>query len=163
MRKIAPWLTAVLLLSNSLLHAQETNCVAGESSQSVRIGDCWKTAQTQLEMNECAGSDRGKADDEMNRTYKSLLDEYRANPKALMAIRKAQRTWIAFRDAHVNSIYPENDPRSIQSEYGTMFSMCEAMQFTKLTLDRTRQLQELSNGNGICGHTPPQRAAAMPN
>ena len=44
-----------------------------------------------------------------------------------------------------------------------MFSMCEAMQFTRLTLARTRQLQELLDGNGVCGHTPPQKPIALPN
>lgn len=137
MRKTTLVLTATLLLANSLLCAQDTDCVARGSAQSLQIGDCWKTAQTQLGMNECAGSDYVKTDGEMNRTYRSVLGEYRANPKALRAIRKAQHTWIDFRDAQVRSIYAEGDPPKIQSEYGTMFSMCEAMRFTKLTLDRT--------------------------
>lgn len=58
------------------------------------------------------------AEGEMNLGYKFVLDEYRANPKALVAIRRAQRTWMAFRDAQVQSIYPDDDRRKIQSEYG---------------------------------------------
>ena len=140
MRKSALWRAVTLLFANSLVYAQDAKCEAGaESAQSLQIGECWKTAQTQLAMNECAGSDYAKAEGEMSRTYKAVLDEYRKNPKPILAIRKTQRTWLAFRAAQVKSIYPDDDPRTIQSEYGTMFSMCEGMQFTKLTLQRTRQ------------------------
>jgi len=164
MRKTALWLAATLLFANSLVYAQDVKCETdAESAQSLQIGDCWKTAHTQLAMNECAGSDYAKADGEMNRAYKAVLTEYRRNAKAVLAIRKAQRTWVAFRDAQVKSIYPDDDPRKIQFEYGTMFSMCEAMQFTKLTLQRTRQLRELLDGNGICGHTPSQEPVVIPH
>ena len=77
-------------------------------------------AQRQSEMNEEACKKLRKADAELNRD--------------------AQRAWIAFRDAHVRSIFPDPDWKTYESVY-----RCPAATFLK-RLRRTVQ-----RSSGICG------------
>jgi uncharacterized protein YecT (DUF1311 family) len=150
-RKTAIALALLFLLSVASL-AQSFDSSADKEPH---IGKCWHDASTQLELNQCAGSDWKAADDEMNRVYKQVLDHYKQNRIAVEKIRKAQRAWVVFRDAQIEASYPVPDSM-VQAQYGSMFPMCEAMQLTRLTLERTEQLKELIDG-GTCGDTPPER------
>ncbi len=66
-------------------------------AQQSGIADCYDTAVTQLDLDECAGSDFAAADKELNATYRDLLSRLpdSADQKALKA---AQLAWITFRD-----------------------------------------------------------------
>lgn len=104
-------------------------------------------ASTQPEINECALANYRRADDEMNRQWRTTLAEMRRRdredsmPSASEStresrLRTAQRAWIAFRDAHCNSAYYAE--LGTQIAY-TMNIYCNA----ELTEERTRQLSEL--------------------
>ena len=56
-------------------------------------------AQTQAKMNASAYADYNKADAELNRVYKSLMRAQDATGAA--KLKKAQRTWLLFRDAEM--------------------------------------------------------------
>jgi uncharacterized protein YecT (DUF1311 family) len=58
------------------------------------------SAQTQAEMNKSAYEDFKKADAELNRYYKKIIDVLDVNEKQLMV--KAQKDWLKFRDSHCN-------------------------------------------------------------
>ncbi|MNQ64874.1 hypothetical protein D3C85_793140 [compost metagenome] len=55
-------------------------------------------AQTQLEMNETANSQYKKADAELNKVYKQLMNILDKNEKPLLI--QAEKDWIKFRDSH---------------------------------------------------------------
>jgi uncharacterized protein YecT (DUF1311 family) len=105
--------------------------------------DCANTS-IQLELNFCAEQDWMDADAELNRVYKAVMAEMKAMDQSLppelqgaaTTLRDAQRAWIAFRDTNCNLAgYPMRggsaEPLLI---YGCLRQM---------TLDRTRQLQDL--------------------
>jgi uncharacterized protein YecT (DUF1311 family) len=60
--------------------------------------NCRDTATTTVEMNACAGAARKKADAELNQVYGQLQAALRPAQKG--QLKRAERAWIAFRDAH---------------------------------------------------------------
>ncbi|MEF2070070.1 lysozyme inhibitor LprI family protein [Consotaella aegiceratis] len=53
----------------------------------------------QLELTACANEAFAEADDRLNRTYRSIVGRLDGDAPRLESLRKAQRAWIAFRDA----------------------------------------------------------------
>ncbi|RYZ47353.1 MAG: DUF1311 domain-containing protein [Proteobacteria bacterium] len=47
-----------------------------------------------------------KTDKELNDTYKEIQTKYKADSIFLKKLKKAQTAWIAFRDAHLEAVYP---------------------------------------------------------
>jgi uncharacterized protein YecT (DUF1311 family) len=56
-----------------------------------------KDAKTTLQINECFAKELKKADAEVNRIYHSTLKKLQPDDAAFL--RKAQRAWLAYRDA----------------------------------------------------------------
>ena len=100
-------------------------------------------AQTQLELNEQASAAYKKAEAEMNRTYQKILREYRSDKRFTLKLRTAQRAWLAYRDAHLESLYPALDKRA---EYGSINPMCQANVLEEMTLERTKLLRQWVDG-----------------
>jgi hypothetical protein len=71
---------------------------------------------TQAEMNEQAEAEFAQADAER--------------------FRRAQRAWVAFRDAHRDALFPQADPAP-----GSIRPVCIAAEMRELTVARTRQLE----------------------
>ena len=106
--------------------------------------DCGNTS-IQLELNFCAEQDWQEADAELNRVYKSVMAAMKEMDQSLppelqgaaTTLRDAQRAWIVFRDANCNLAgYPM---RGGSAEPLLIYGFLRQM-----TLDRTRQLQELA-------------------
>ena len=57
---------------------------------------CWKTAKTQLELDQCADADARGADQRLNKAYQAVLGQLDEGERKLLV--EAQRAWIAFRD-----------------------------------------------------------------
>ncbi len=47
-----------------------------------------------------------KADAELNKVYTDVLREYAKDKTFVAKFRQAQRAWLAFTDAHLESLYP---------------------------------------------------------
>lgn len=112
----------------------------GQEAQT--LSDCQKNASSQLQLNQCAGQELARADAEMNRIYQRLLAKVKNNTVAVRKIRSAQRAWLAFRNAHLEAVYPHADK---QAEYGSAYAMCVAELKTDLTLQQTKTLSRLLN------------------
>lgn len=69
-------------------------------------------AQTQAEMNQTAYDDYKKADAELNKVYKEVLQSLNKKEKQLLI--KAQKDWIKFRDSHCEFVAEEFNGGSIQ-------------------------------------------------
>jgi uncharacterized protein YecT (DUF1311 family) len=100
-------------------------------------------AQTQSEMNQEACRDAKKADAEMNQVYRRIMTEYRRDAPFIGKIKAAQRAWLAFRDAHLESLYPAE---SKQTTYGTVYPACRCTALAAVTRKRTAELQEWVKG-----------------
>jgi len=113
------------------------------SSIVILLAICNSPAQTQAEMNQDACAKYGKADAEMNAVYRQVLNKYKSETVFVAKIKAAQRAWIAFRDAHLESLYPE--PNKLQA-YGSVNPMCRCSVLADLTVERTKQLKQWLNG-----------------
>ena len=101
------------------------------------------SAQTQADMNEAACAKYSKSDAEMNAVYRQVLNKYKSETVFIAKFKAAQRAWIAFRDAHLESLYPE--PNKLQA-YGSVNPVCRCGVLTELTAERTKQLKQWLNG-----------------
>lgn len=127
----------LIFLSVGLVSAQKPASKAAKKQQS-----CWDTANTQGELNACADSEYEEADAELNRLYRELLAVNKEDQLFLQRIEKAQKAWIAYRDAHVVSMYPDY-PKSSERFYGSVLPMCWAQTRTRLTKERVKILREM--------------------
>ena len=100
-------------------------------------------AQTQAEMNDQACNAYKNADAEMNSAYQRILREYKNDTLFVRKMRAAQRAWVLYRDADLESVYPAADPRF---EYGSVYPMCRCTVLTEITKRRTNELRRWVKG-----------------
>ncbi len=132
----------------SLTVALVTFLIAG-TALAQRTDPCL-SKPTQAEINACEAERYKKADAELNQVYRQLLTKYAAHRELIKKLKLAQEAWIKFRDADVGSLYYHNDKLGT---YGSAYPMCEAIDLTRLTLQRTKELRQMLNpGEGdVCG------------
>jgi len=93
--------------------------------------------QRQSDMYDGACAKYKKADVELNRIYQKIMRDYAEDKNFIQKMKIAQRAWIAFRDAHLDSVYPESDSLS---HYGNVNPMCRCVILESLTRDRINLL-----------------------
>lgn len=118
---------------------------AGEDEPEV---DC-ETAQTQSELNICAGQDYEEADEALNTqwvlTRKAMaewdeeLKDLQPGPGAEKALLKAQRAWIDYRDGQCEA-------EGFAVRGGSMEPMIVAGCLAELTRKRTEELKAMADG-----------------
>jgi uncharacterized protein YecT (DUF1311 family) len=96
-------------------------------------------SQTQREMNEDAFAGLERAEVELTRVYQKALKWAESDPVLVNNLRKAQRAWIVFRDAHLEAIFPAEKRYSARS-------MAAAIVQTELTEARIEQLKGWAEG-----------------
>ncbi len=101
---------------------------------------CWNKAQAQPEMNDCANKEFEAADKEMNEVYAKLVAGMKDDPDSLASFKKAQRAWVAFRDAEVAALYPGGP------DAGSATPMCGSLEMAHLTRQRTAELKRILKG-----------------
>jgi uncharacterized protein YecT (DUF1311 family) len=102
--------------------------------------------QSQMELNEEAGRDRQKADQQLNAVYSRLMA--RLSPESKARLRKAQLTWLRFLEEECAF---ETDGTLGGSIHGMLVAACQ----TRLTLQRTRDLEaqlDCKEGDLSCVH-----------
>ena len=107
-------------------------------------------AMTQASLNACFCERAQKADAELNDVYQQLLKKNASDTNFIDKLKISQRAWVAFRDAQLEAIYPDPDPKAA---YGSVFTMCECMAREELTMDRVKQLRRMlkSVEGDVCG------------
>ncbi|HEX6622373.1 MAG TPA: lysozyme inhibitor LprI family protein, partial [Pyrinomonadaceae bacterium] len=98
------------------------------------LGAAGARAQSQAELNREACAQYKVADDELNRTYALVLKEYKADAAFVESMRAAQRAWLAYRDAHLEAMYPGRDKGLT---YGSAHPMCRCYALAEVTRERT--------------------------
>lgn len=92
---------------------------------------------TQADMNNQAYQDFKKADDDLNKVYKQVLEKYKDDKVFIAKFKKAELAWIKFKDAEIEVIYPDED----KSNYGSVYPMCVNGIATEMTKQRTKKLK----------------------
>ncbi|WEX09914.1 lysozyme inhibitor LprI family protein [Chelativorans sp. AA-79] len=125
---ILPALLLLLLLTVAPAQAQALDCSG---------------AQTQVEINECSEKEYARADADLNKAYRDLMARVDDGEERAL-LRKAQRAWITFRDAHCDFMTSDSRDGSI---YPALFAGCLA----DLTIKRTAELRaDCQEGDIAC-------------
>lgn len=95
--------------------------------------------RAQADMKDGTCGEFKKADTELNRTYKKIMSEYKDDKTFLEKMKKAQRAWLTYRDAHIESVYPVEDKAA---EYGSVYGTCYCSTKKDLTDQRTKMLKQ---------------------
>lgn len=106
-------------------------------AQNKKPARCEDTAQTQIELNNCAHQAYVKADNAMNITYKKVMSSLTEDgPQYSQKLKAAQLLWIKYRDATCES-------ESALNEGGTMYPMVYNFCLAGVTDERNTRLKEL--------------------
>ncbi len=108
-------------------------------------------AETQADMNACAGQDYRRSDAALNDAYRQAAARLRDDAAAGKLLVAAQRAWIRFRDAEC--AFASSSVRG-----GSILPMIEAGCMARLTAERTRVLQSYlhcAEGDLSCPLPPP--------
>jgi uncharacterized protein YecT (DUF1311 family) len=120
---------------------EKTAPVAASASQA---GDaCRERATTQRALEACARSELDEADRQLNAAYQAVIARHPGDPTFVERLRAAQRAWMAFRDAELEAIYPDQDEPLL---HGTALSLCRTGHLTRLTRERTNELERWLEG-----------------
>ena len=109
-------------------------------AQTSELDRCMQAATTQGAMNRCAGEEANRVDAQLNVTYRQVLEAAKGNVLALAKIRKAEQTWITYRNAYMEAMYPAKDK---QANYGSMYPMNADLVMADLTRAHVQALKTL--------------------
>lgn len=102
--------------------------------------------QSQAKLNQDSAEELKRADAEMISLCQKIVAKYSKRSETNLAFvqkfEKAQSTWITYRDAHLDAVFPSTMP----NEYGSVQPMCVATLKTELTRSRITQLRQWSEG-----------------
>ena len=116
---------------------------SGISAILVMLVSIGSIGQTQTKLNQDACRRLQGADVELNRVYNQILNEYGRETMFIEKLKIAQRAWLAFRDAHLDSLYPAIDQ---QSTYGSVYPMCRCSAMAEITTQRVAELRKWIKG-----------------
>jgi uncharacterized protein YecT (DUF1311 family) len=107
------------------------------------------SAQTQIEMTTDACVEYKQADAGLNSVYRQVLAKHEDDQRFIAKFKEAQRAWLKFRDAHLESVFSAQDK---QGEYGSSFSMCRCSEVVILTNQRIAQMKQwlADNEGDVC-------------
>jgi uncharacterized protein YecT (DUF1311 family) len=110
--------------------------------QPVQGDPCFEKATTQSDMTTCATEGFKKADTSLNLVYQQILKKYATRKNFIIKLKFAEEAWVKFRDAHIESLYSESEEDQVRAE-GSVYPMCKAMELTRLTVERTKELKNM--------------------
>nr|AIA13622.1 Protein of unknown function (DUF1311) [uncultured bacterium] len=105
------------------------------AAQEQKKPDPCENAQTTVEMRDCAGKEYEAADAELNKAYQQLMSKL-DDEGHKTALKEAQLAWIKYRDANC-------DFESYLNRGGTIYPIVNAGCRTGMTINRTKELQEM--------------------
>ncbi len=117
-------------------------CASGlfaENPESLSFNHEVLIGPTQMDLNYQAKKEYLRADEKLNEYYGLINELYSGNPVFLEKLQKAQRLWIQFRDAEIESIFPEIV--SGQNIYGSSYPMCYFIELSNITWKRVIELK----------------------
>lgn len=112
----------------------------GQDSAQYRA--CTSSTKSQTELDLCASEEAKRVDIELNTVYAKLLAKLSDDKNAVAKTKAAERAWIAYRDAYIDAMYPDEDK---QAAYGTIFPMEVDLLRARLTREQIRALLALDH------------------
>lgn len=100
-------------------------------------------AQTQLQMNMETGEALKKTDAKLNQIYKEIMASKGVDADVKSNLRIAQRAWLPFVKAQLDTIFPLKEGENPRALYGSIYPSEFAMAKTELVLQRIKQLEKL--------------------
>ena len=97
-------------------------------------------AQTQFEMNQAEQMKFKAAEARMSAELTRLYRLAAKRPDSIAKLKAAQAAWLAFRTAHIEALWPSEEPGA----YGSVHPMCVAIELTHLTLQRVAVLHAMT-------------------
>jgi uncharacterized protein YecT (DUF1311 family) len=104
------------------------------------FSDCQKRANSQHDLQACADHEFRRVDADMTQNYQQLLAKAQGDAVAKRKIRAAQQSWLSFRDAQLEAMYPHADK---PGEYGSSYPTCALLLKTELTRQRAILLSRM--------------------
>ena len=104
------------------------------------FSDCQKRANSQHDLQACADHEFRRVDADMTQNYQQLLAKAQGDAVAERKIRAAQQSWLSFRDAQLEAMYPHADK---PGEYGSSYPTCALLLKTELTRQRAIMLSRM--------------------
>ncbi|MFY7697876.1 MAG: lysozyme inhibitor LprI family protein [Legionella sp.] len=105
---------------------------------SALANDCIDNATNQMQMSECTDNEFKRKDSELNKIYQQIQKKYQQDQVFIDKLKRAQRAWLAFRDAQLEMLYPHKEDSSY---YGSSLDMCTKIELTSLTVERIKTLK----------------------
>lgn len=133
LRRIVNFGVPLFLLAASLT-AQTPSPVTGSVG---KASSCSQTANTQMDLNECAGRELKQAEARLAALLKKL---------GIDSNSPEEQAWEAYRDAQLKAVYPP--VANERAEYGSIYPMCLVTLKRKLTESRIRDLKMLTTTEG---------------
>ncbi len=105
-------------------------------------------AQTQYDMNIIADNDCKSNEKALITVYKQIREENKEDSLFIINLKKAQKIWLAFREAQLEVKFPKGQ----ENEQGSSRSMCYNIYKSYLTVQRIKELKEMviSEEGDIC-------------
>ncbi len=113
-----------------MIHALALIVLAAVSAPA-HAADC-ATAQTQQQLNQCHQQAYAQADARLNAQFEQILGRLQEDVAATRDLRRAQRAWLAYRDAECRFASPVQG-----SAAGMLLTQC----LTRLTRQRSEDFQ----------------------
>jgi uncharacterized protein YecT (DUF1311 family) len=107
------------------------------SSAAAKTDSCSQTANTQTDLNQCAGKELQQAEARLAAVLKRL---------GIASNSPEEKAWEAYRDAQLKALYPPVSDGP--AEYGSVYPMCLATLKQNLTESRIRDLKALTASEG---------------
>lgn len=114
-----------------------THALAASPDHAFLQGHCG-AADTQYDLNQCAGKAAEAVDRELNATYQAVLRKWQHYPAVVAKLRASQRAWLAYRDADVESRFAYETLDA--SHRGTILPFAELVYRAGLEQERTERL-----------------------
>jgi uncharacterized protein YecT (DUF1311 family) len=105
---------------------------------------CSTCAQSQAEENIQADQLHQAAESRLQQTILTIQGLYNTDPQFLRCLKESQQAWLIYRKKQIAMIYPHQNEKG--RPYGTVFPLCWSTWMTKLTQQRTAELQVWIDG-----------------
>lgn len=143
MKRLSIWIILIIAISLfvtiDFLWAEQNNSNSIHiKNEKFEFNDSILTGN-QAEMNDAAYKEFRRADSKLNEYYQQILIDYKKNKLFLEKLAVAENSWIKFRDAELEALYPGENKQSL---YSSSFSICYYIEKAKLTWARVEQLNE---------------------
>jgi uncharacterized protein YecT (DUF1311 family) len=94
---------------------------------------CSAVTQTQLDVNNCAGTELQRVKSELDARYAKLRAEIGGDKLGLKKLASMQTAWVGYRDSYLEAMYPADNK---MEQYGTIYPSAISLAEARLTLQQ---------------------------